>query len=113
MKKIKISMLGLMFLLAAVMMTGCRNRDNMNTTQPVSPSAGTSSMQESTSMEENTSGNEGDGSWAEESTGVLDGLMDDVEPAPAVLWEQTRAPDKRNERGRAVPIKYCLAFLVP
>ena len=30
-------------------------------------------------MEENTSGNEGDGSWAEESTGVLDRLMDDVE----------------------------------
>ncbi len=91
MKKIKISMLGLMFLLAAVMMTGCRNRDNMNTTQPVSPSAGTSSMQESTSMEENTSGNEGDGSWAEESTGVLDGLMDDVERGAEDLMDGTGA----------------------
>ena len=73
MKKFKISMLGLMFLLAVAMMTGCRSRDNRNTTQPVSPSA------ESTSMEADTSGNEGDGSWAEESTGVLDRLMDDVE----------------------------------
>lgn len=91
MKKIKISMLGLMFLLAAVMMTGCRNRDNMNTTQPVSPSAGTSSMQESTSMEENTSGNEDDGSWAEESTGVLDGLMDDVERGADDLMDGTSA----------------------
>lgn len=91
MKKIKISMLGLMFLLSVAMMTGCRNRDNMNTTQPVSPSAGTSSMQESTSMEENTSGNAGDGSWAEESTGVLDGMMDDVERGAEDLMDGTSA----------------------
>lgn len=89
MKKFKISMLGLMFLLAVAMVTGCRSRDNRNTTQPVSPSAGTSSMPESTSMEEDTSGNEGDGSWAEESTGVLDRLMDDVERGADDLMDGT------------------------
>ena len=91
MKKFKISMLGLMFLLAVAMMTGYRSRDNRNTTQPVSPSAGTSSMPESTSMEEDTSGNEGDGSWAEESTGVLDRLMDDVERGADDLMDGTGA----------------------
>ena len=91
MKKFKISMLGLMFLLAVAMMTGCRNRDNTNTTQPISPSAGTSSMQESNSMEENTSANEEDGSWAEESTGVFDGLMDDVERGADDLMDGTSA----------------------
>ena len=42
-------------------------------------------------MEENTSGNEGDGSWAEESTGVLDGLMDDVERGAEDLMDGTGA----------------------
>ena len=69
MKKFKISMLGLMFLLVV----------------------GTSSMPESTSMEEDTSGKEGDGSWAEESTGVLDRLMDDVERGADDLMDGTGA----------------------
>lgn len=46
---------------------------------------------ESTSMEEDTSGNEGDGSWAEESTGVLDRLMDDVERGADDLMDGTGA----------------------
>ena len=34
-----------------------------------------------------------------------------MEPAPAVLLRQMRAPDKRNGKGRAIPEAYCLAFL--
>ena len=42
-------------------------------------------------MEEDTSGHEGDGSWAEESTGVLDRLMDDVEHGADDLMDGTGA----------------------
>ena len=42
-------------------------------------------------MEADTSGNEGDGSWAEESTGVLDRLMDDVERGADDLMDETGA----------------------
>lgn len=99
MKRMKLSMLSLIFFLSVAVMTGCRSRNVQNTTQPSNNAAtGNSSMQqESTSMDDRTSDEVGtrgtnleDRAGTDNATGgVIDGLMNDVERGVDDLREGT------------------------
>lgn len=77
MKKIKVCVFGMLFAMAVFSLTACGNRDNA--TDNTTSAAGTQTTTQGVTTDTDDRGMNGTNGTNESSTGVIDGMVDDVE----------------------------------
>lgn len=95
MKKIKVCVFGMLLAMAVFAMTGCSNKDNnANNTTSAAGTQTTTTQGVTTGMDEsNGTGSEN----GESSTGVIGGIVDDVERGVNDVVDDSKTPTTGSE----------------